>query len=139
MSEGHYEGHCLCGYVRYRAEAEPLLVAYCHCRSCTLASGAHAVAWATFARDRFRIVEGEPTANPSSEPVIRTFCPRCGAALTYTHTQRPEEIDVTFATIADPKALVPQCHVWVSNKRPWAAIGDDLPKFSEWPGSPLVP
>jgi hypothetical protein len=133
-----YEGHCLCGFIRYRAEGEPVLVAYCHCRSCTLASGAHAVAWATFPRDRFRITAGTPAENPSSAPVVRTFCPRCGSALTYTHAERPGEIDVTFSTIEDPKVLVPMCHVWVSNKRAWAPIGDDLPRFSEWPGSPLV-
>lgn len=133
-----YEGGCLCGAVRYRIKGDAVIAAYCHCRSCTLSSGAPVVAWVTFEKEAFAVTDGKPVEHASSQPVKRSFCGRCGSALTYTHDERPTQIDVTLSTLDDPQELVPQCHVWVSERRPWFTIGDDLPRFSEWPGSPLL-
>ncbi|TIW52877.1 MAG: GFA family protein, partial [Mesorhizobium sp.] len=53
-----YQGGCLCGAVRYRAEVAPINERVCHCRICQKAIGA-----AFNARLLFRIddvtVEGE--------------------------------------------------------------------------------
>jgi hypothetical protein len=138
VTDAEYTGGCLCGHVRYSVHADALFAAYCHCRSCTMASGASYVAWATFPLAAFAFTSGTSSENPSSPPVRRTFCPRCGSALTYTHAERADQIDVTLATLDDAKGLSPQCHVWVSDKRPWVTLADDLPRFSQWPGSPLV-
>ncbi len=48
------EGGCLCGEVRYRIEAEPSDVAYCHCRMCQKTSGAPAMAWGTVPSSAFQ-------------------------------------------------------------------------------------
>ena len=34
-----FEGGCLCGAVRYRSEADPVLTAHCHCEDCRRTSG----------------------------------------------------------------------------------------------------
>lgn len=133
-----YEGGCLCGDVRYRVTGDAIFAAYCHCRSCTMSSGAALVAWATFEKRDFSFTKGRPAEHASSPPVRRTFCPRCGTALTYTHAERADQVDVTLVTLDDPAGLAPMCHVWVSNKRPWLVIGDDLPRYTEWPGSALA-
>ena len=133
MSEQTYQGGCLCGDVRYRASGTASNLAYCHCRSCRGSSGAPFVAWATFALDRFEIVEGTPVTNRSSKHVERRFCGRCGTALTYHHAMRPEQIDVTLATLDDAKGLRPVAHIWVSHKLPWVMLADGLPQHPEWP------
>jgi len=138
MSEKTYEGGCHCGEIRYRANGEVLFAAYCHCRSCTMSSGAPVVGWVTFDAKSFTFTKGRPTERASSKPVRRTFCPTCGSALAYTHAERAGQIDVTLATLDDPTGITPMCHVWVSEKRPWFTIGDDLPQYAEWPGSALA-
>lgn len=128
-----YEGGCLCGNVRYRTSGEATNLAYCHCRSCRGSSGAPFVAWATFAGDRFEIVKGSPVTNRSSKHVERRFCGQCGAALTYVHAMRPEQIDVTLATMDDTRDLRPEAHIWVSQKLMWVTLADGLPQHAGWP------
>lgn len=138
MGDPVYEGGCLCGEIRYGVTGAAVFVAYCHCRSCTVSSGAPLVGWATFERESFSFIKGSPTERASSPPVRRTFCGTCGSPLTYTHADRADHVDVTLATIDAPTDLAPMCHVWVSERRPWFVIGDDLPRFKQWPGSELA-
>ena len=135
MSERTVEGGCLCGEVCYRASGEVTNLAYCHCRSCRGSSGAPFVAWGTFALARFEIAKGAPTTNRSSKHVERRFCGRCGTALTYLHAMRPEQIDVTLASMDDAGDLAPVAHIWTSQKLPWVILSDGLPQHPEWPKS----
>jgi hypothetical protein len=126
------EGGCLCGATRFRVSGAVTNLSYCHCRSCRLASGAPFVAWGTFETSRFRLLRGELARFRSSKPVVRSFCPACGTALTYAHDARPGELDVTLVALDDPGALAPECHIWVSHKLPWVTLGDALPQYPEW-------
>ena len=96
---------------------------------CRRAAGAPAVPWGTFARSAFSLSRGRIAEYRSSPQVARGFCPECGTSLTYRHERRAAEIDVTLASLDDPGALVPQMHLWVSDKLPWMSIGDGLPQF----------
>jgi hypothetical protein len=127
------EGGCLCGSTRFRVSGPATNPSYCHCRSCRLAAGAPCVAWATFPEAGFRITRGELAQYASSAKVLRGFCAACGSAISYRHRDRPDELDVTLATLDDPGAVVPEFHIWVSHKLPWVVLGDGLPQFPEWP------
>jgi hypothetical protein len=126
-----YEGGCACGAVRYRVEGDARDLCYCHCRSCRLAAGAHCVAWGTFDPARFTLTRGELAQHRSSPPVLRGFCARCGTALSYAHAQRPDELDLTLASLDDVRGLPPECHIWVSHKLEWVVLGDGLPQHPE--------
>jgi hypothetical protein len=126
------EGGCACGAVRYRVSGEASNPCFCHCRSCRRAAGAPLVAWATFDARRFRYTRGEARRHASSPEVRRGFCGACGTPLSYEHGQRTGEIDLTLASLDDPGALAPQCHIWVSHKLPWVALDDGLPRHAEW-------
>jgi hypothetical protein len=130
MHEPHYTGRCLCGALRYAVSGPAGNPCYCYCNSCRRASGAPMVAWATFARERFRIVQGTLTEYRSSAAVLRGFCAACGGALTYRHESRGTEIDVTLATLDEPGILAPRMHVWVADKLPWVTISDGLPQLA---------
>jgi hypothetical protein len=135
MSERTYEGGCLCGSVRYRASGEAINPCYCHCRSCRGSCGAPSVAWATFRTERVELLRGAPTSRRSSRHVTRTFCGRCGTALTYANDKRPEQIDVTLASLDDAGELRPLAHIWFSHKLPWVEVADGLPQHAEWGAS----
>jgi hypothetical protein len=126
---GDVTGRCQCGAVRYRADGPVRNACFCHCASCRRAAGASPVAWATIGSDRFRITTGDVREYSSSPNVVRGFCERCGATLTYRHAARVGEIDFTLATLDDPDALRPMVHIWVQDKLPWISIDDGLPQF----------
>jgi hypothetical protein len=94
------------------------------------------VAWGTFEAAMFRITDGNLGEVATSPGVTRGHCQRCGTSLTYRHSDRAGEIDVTLATLDDPTRLRPDMHIWVEDKLPWVEIGDDLPQYmQEEPGA----
>jgi len=93
------------------------------------------VPWGTFARDSVRITHGPLTEFRSSARAWRGFCARCGTPLTYRNEARSAEIDVTLATLDEPALIQPRMHVWVAERLPWLAIGDQLPQFAGGAGS----
>ena len=129
MTQTNYAGGCLCGAVRYEITGTASNPCFCHCTTCRRAIGAPAVPWATFARDAVRFVRGRLSEFRSSAQVSRGFCAHCGTSLTYRHETRPAEIDVTLSTLDDPTLLPPRMHLWVKDRLPWVAIGDDLPQL----------
>ncbi len=62
-------------------------------------------------------------------PGVRTFCASCGTPLTYTHAERPSEVDVTTCTLDNPEAFPPTYHAWVSHDLAWVRFGDGLTAY----------
>src|SRR5437868_11656 len=112
-------GGCLCGAIRYRITAPPIVTSYCHCRSCRLATGAPAAAWVILPRDGLVFDRGAPTAFASSPGKLRTFCGRCGTSLTYERDDRPDSIDIHTATLDDPDRFPPEREIWLDEKIAW--------------------
>lgn len=127
-----YDGGCQCAAVRWRARAPVSNLCFCHCTSCRRASGAPFVAWGTFSLPHFSIMRGSMALQSSSPQVRRGFCSACGTSLTYFHEGRPDEIDVTLASLDEPARLVPERHIWVADKLPWVTLGDGLPQHPGW-------
>jgi len=125
------DGGCCCGAVRYRASTPPLAVVHCHCATCRRASGAPVVTWATFATDVFAVTAGQPTELRASPRAVRTFCGACGTALTYRANAHPDQVDVTVASLDAPDSVSPTAHVWWSERLPWIAMEDGLPRWAE--------
>src|SRR5690242_10594653 len=126
----HAAGGCLCGAIRYRITAAPLVTSLCHCRSCRLATGAPVAAWVILPRDALVFDQGEPVAFTSSPGKQRTFCGRCGTSLTYRRDDRPDSIDIHTATLDDPDAFPPVREIWLEDKIAWMASN---PRFAQFP------
>lgn len=132
MDEPVTTGRCLCGRTRYHFREKPDHAAVCHCRSCQRDSGAPMVAWVTIPKKDFSFEGQAPMAYASSPGRRRCHCRTCGTALTYETDAAPESIDVTLASLDDPEAIVPDRHIWVSQKAGWVHLDDGLPQYAGW-------
>jgi hypothetical protein len=122
-------GGCLCGAIRYRALGEPYDITHCHCSTCRRASGAPFVTWASVDTGNFAFISGKPTSYASSVKVVRTFCSKCGTALTYQRADAPRSIDFTAGSMDDPEALKPEDHTWTERRLSWIPLKDELPSY----------
>jgi len=129
------EGGCHCGAVRYRVSGEPEHIALCHCTDCRKSAGAPMVGWAAFAEADFAHEQGEVTTFNSSGATLRMFCPRCGSGVFSSNQEMlPGLVDIQVATLDDPDALAPQCHIEVAERIGWIAEAHRLPEFKRFPG-----
>jgi hypothetical protein len=119
MAEVEISGGCRCGAVRFSAKAVPMSSTVCYCQYCQHSFGAQSVAWVTFKSSEFSYTKGPPVSHESSPGVTRTFCGTCGTSLTYSNSERPDEIDVATATLDDPNAYPPEGIVFPSRKIAW--------------------
>jgi hypothetical protein len=100
-------GGCRCGAIRFVISGEPNRVVVCHCGDCRRSVGAQSVAWLVLPLASYAISSGSPATHVSSPEVVRTFCGSCGTSLTYSHSNSPEGIDVTVASLDDPGRFPP--------------------------------
>ena len=126
-----FEGHCLCGAVRFAITPPSLFCVHCHCRFCRAAHGAPLVTWVGARDDRFAFVDGSDRVQwyQSSPQSRRGFCPICGTTLLYVSTLSPGEIHVARALIPGDIDRLPQAHVFFDHHQPWLECADELPKI----------
>ena len=124
-----WTGGCLCGDVRYRAEADPVRVVMCHCSICRRVSGAPMLCFVHFPVGAFTWTSGGPTRYRSSANAERGFCPRCGSTLTMHEPVIADRVQVTLGSLDHPETVRPDDHVWTGEQLPWLRIDDDRPRF----------
>jgi hypothetical protein len=130
-------GSCLCGRVRYEIDGPMLVMGYCHCANCRKFTGSAFSAGGRVAAESFRWMEGEDLVQryESSPGVHRCFCRHCGSSLASMPEGMPHVGVYSGSLDCDPEAR-PALHLFVASKAPWFEIGDDLPRFDAFPGSP---
>lgn len=130
-------GGCLCGYIRYECNGEPLTSVKCHCRDCQKAHGAPFAALVCMPPNCIKLVKGstakhEDTADSGSGN-FKEFCPKCGTHLFSGGADFPELRTIKLATLDDPDKYPPVAHVWAKSAVSWAGTNDGLPVFSGQP------
>lgn len=121
-----WTGGCLCGAVRYRADADPHYASYGHCGMCRKASGAPFVGFVEFPKGAVAWTEGTPAAYQSSPGVVRRFCARCGSALTF---EADGIVFMTQGSLDAPERVSFDCHTYTQSKLPGMDLADGLPRF----------
>jgi hypothetical protein len=125
------EGGCHCRALRYRIGAAPSDSGYCHCRICQQTTGAPVLAWATVPIEAFAMLGGRAAVYRSSDWGERHFCGTCGAQILYRDTDRPATVSINVASLDDPGALPPRCHIHTGSQIAWFDVADDLPRHRE--------
>ena len=122
------KGGCFCKRVRFEITGPILASNHCHCESCRRITSSPLTSWITVKRDDVTFSGEAQTFFHSSPGATRSFCPTCGSPLSYTHDERPGEIDLYAVSLDDSSGFRAQKHVFWSERVPWLSLHDDLPK-----------
>ena len=134
-------GSCLCGHIRYRLTAEPLVSRICWCRDCQhLAS--NGTVNAIFPTASIEVT-GEPSAYVSTadsgNQVRRRFCPTCGSHLFADSTGRAGLTVVRLGTLDEPSSIKPTANIWSASAPDWACLDATLDRIERQPAAPTPP
>jgi hypothetical protein len=116
-----YEGGCLCGHIRFKAQGPAEWPHTCSCRLCQRHSGALTVAWVEFDKDRVQWTGkgGVPATWRSSEKSSRAFCPKCGSTLGAIDDAPTVALMLGSFDAPNRKELAPVGHSYVSARPRW--------------------
>jgi len=130
-------GSCLCGNVHYSSEAEPVMVAACHCTDCRKQTGSAFTMNVAVPADTLSISGGSVKnfehEGSSGGKVTRTFCSQCGSSLCLQVEAVPGLAFLMAGTLDDPTWVKPGLEIWCDSKLSWATLPADIPKI---PGQP---
>ena len=132
-------GHCLCGAVRYRSDAQPAMTAVCHCDNCQRQSGT-AMSIIVGMPAGSVTFEGESSLETfvdrglSGKAVKRRFCKNCGSPIVSLVEMMPDLHFIKAGTLDDKSWLQPTMHVWCDSAQPWVQIPEGVTRFPKNPG-----
>ena len=130
-------GGCLCGAVRYTAEAEAPTATVCHCRDCQKFTGSAFAALVMVPKDALKLTGALKTFSSlggSGKPILRHFCPECGSSIAEEPGTRPGLVILNVGTFDDPAAVMPGREIFRDDAVPWVQVAGDIPRFAKRPG-----
>jgi hypothetical protein len=135
-------GGCLCGAVRYRIAAQPLVVRTCWCTDCQKFAAGNATVNVVFASEAVTIdgvlTDYASTAD-SGNQMHRGFCPTCGTPVTTGSSARPHLIGIRGGTLDTPALAKPEITIWTRSAPSWAVIDPNIPREETQPALPGPP
>ncbi|MGH7111129.1 MAG: GFA family protein [Stellaceae bacterium] len=130
-------GGCLCGQVRYQAEAEPVFVGVCHCRNCQKQTGSAFNIVVAVPKPALSVA-GVPRTyddrGDSGKVLSRSFCPQYGSTLFDEAEAMPGVMMISAGTLDDASGVKPTMEIFCDSAQPWVALGGDQKRFPRMPG-----
>jgi len=109
------EGGCLCGRVRFSADADPVFVGVCHCNDCQHFTGsafATVVAIPAAVLNVTGMLKTFTKAGDTGKSIHRRFCPECGSGIMDEADALPGVVMVNTRTLDDHSWVKPQSEVY---------------------------
>lgn len=135
----HMSGGCLCGQVRYTADAEPIFSGVCHCKSCQKQSGTAFNVVVAVPQPALSI-QGSPKSynkqGDSGKQVVSRFCPNCGSTIVSEPEALPGVSIIRVGTLDDPSWVSPQMEIYCDSAQPWIELGGGMQRFPKMPPMP---
>jgi hypothetical protein len=134
-------GQCLCGAVRYRISAEPIVTRICWCRTCQhlAANGTVNMVVPTPALEASGKLSDYVSTADSGNEIRRRFCPACGSHLFANSSSRPQFTVVRVGTLDDPSSARPAMNIWADQAPAWACLDATLERVHGQPALPAAP
>jgi hypothetical protein len=131
-------GGCQCGAVRYRAEGEPLIQGFCHCRNCQRISGAGHIGFICFPEGAVA-VEGATRSysltGGSGRTATRYFCPTCHSDVFGRAEVMAGRINLYAGSLDDTAQFQPSIAIFTGSRPAWDMSSRDLRCFETVPVS----
>ena len=116
------EGGCLCGKIRYKSEAEPLVTVLCNCINCQKQSGGACSVNVVLPRGSLE-VRGEMTtyvdAGDSGSPLDRNFCAECGSSISSEPSVMANITVLKAGTLDDTSWVRPVMEIYCDSAQQW--------------------
>jgi hypothetical protein len=132
----HIEGGCLCGEVRYSADADPIFVGVCHCTDCQKFSGsafATVVAVPAPALKVTGALKSFTKPGDSGKSIHRRFCPECGSGVVDEGETMPGIVMIGVGTLDDRSWVKPQAEIYCDSAQSWVELGGKMTRFGKTP------
>jgi hypothetical protein len=132
------DGRCLCGFIRYVAEADPEQALACHCTDCQVLSSSAFRQTVPAKHGTFKLLTGElkiyvKIAESGNRRAL-AFCPNCGTSI-YSAPVEGSVGDTYFGLRVGPLAqrdqLPPKSHCWTRSRQPWVKEMASLPEVEK--------
>lgn len=135
-----YPGHCLCGRISFRLNAEPLTLYACHCTDCQRRSGGALLLAMWVQRESLELLEGEAelvssVANDGRERRNRV-CPACQTRLWAEPVHRPALAILRPGTLEQAAAFTPIAHQFIRSALPWFVFPKGVARYETAPDDP---
>jgi hypothetical protein len=133
------EGGCLCGKVRYSADAEPIFTGVCHCTNCQKASGTAFNVVVALPKPALSVAGALTTFEghgDSGKATYRRFCPQCGSGLIDEAEVMPNVVMIMAGTLDDASWVKPAMEIFCDSAQPWVSLGGDRQRFPKMPMPP---
>ena len=130
------KGSCLCGSVRYRTEAAPMVTGNCYCVDCRKSSGTSHCTHVMVPQEGLSLagdVKLYDRPADSGNIVSRGFCPDCGSPVYSTNSAFPGMVFLRASSLDDPNTVEPEMSVYASRAPGWAVMDPTKPAFPEMP------
>ena len=130
------EGGCLCGKVRYSADAEPAFVGVCHCKNCQKVTGTAFAAVVALPKPALNVQGALKTFNDrgdSGKTLFRRFCPECGSSVMDEAEAMPNVVMILTGTLDDPSWVKPQMQIYCDSAQPWVKLEGEMQRFPKMP------
>ncbi len=116
-----HAGGCLCGAIRFEADAPAGKPHTCSCGMCRRHTGALTAAWVEFPRDAVRWTGpgGAPATWRSSDYSSRAFCPACGSSIGAIDDAPVVALLVGTFDKPGAKDLIPTAHSFKGGRPKW--------------------
>lgn len=130
-----YEGGCSCRKLRYKMNADPLIVHACHCRQCQRVTGSAFVMNALIEKDNVALLCGDIISFRFPDTYHTAYFCRGCATYIWSEYKSGRFDDCWFMRVGaldEPDRFPPNVHIFTESKQPWVVIPDDVPAYKHF-------
>lgn len=131
------EGGCLCGAVRYRSTAEPIMTVICQCTHCQRTSGSPYSVVLAMPKESVEFSGEQLTTyndkGASGVSVHRQFCGKCGSPIYSDSEAAPKMVFVKAGSLDEASWVCPEAAIWCESAQPWAPLPEGVARIAQNP------